>query len=387
LFPPNSATLLDRERSGRTEVVHVLAPGRQGGAEQVVAMLAVQQRAIGARVLLVLAPEDARDHPYVERLQKLQVPVTVLQVGRRSYLREYRKLKGLLRGFAPRVVHTHGYHADIVAGAAASALRIPQVSTVHGFLGVPLRNKIYERLQLLALRRADAVIAVSRPLVAKIASSGVQTAKIHFVANAFAPVTMLRSRISARDELGLTRDALVAGWIGRLSSEKGADVMLRAIAMCRSPWRLSIIGDGPQKATLRKLAVKLGIVDRVVWHGAVESAGALITAFDAFVLSSRTEGTPIVLFEAMHAKVPVIATRVGGVPDVVTPAEAVLVASEDPASIANALDDQANSREHASRRSAAAAEKIVAAFDPHDWATSIGHVYEGALSQNGSKRL
>jgi len=106
--------------------------------------------------------------------------------------------------------------------------------------------------------------------------------------------------------------------VGRLSREKGADVILDAIAACKPPWRLSIIGDGPERERLKQQAARLGITDRVTWHGPVSNAGKLLSAFDAFVLSSRTEGTPIVLFEAMHSGVPIVTTSVGGVPDVVS---------------------------------------------------------------------
>src|SRR5207245_7018221 len=99
------------------------------------------------------------------------------------------------------------------------------------------------------------------------------------------------------------------------------------------------IGEGPGRRQLKARARRLypDGEGRVRWHGAVRDAGKLFTAFDLFVLSSRTEGSPIVLFEAMAAGVPVIATTVGGVPDTVSTEEAVLVPPEHAPALAAAI--------------------------------------------------
>ena len=128
------------------------------------------------------------------------------------------------------------------------------------------------------------------------------------------------------------------GWVGRLTREKGADIFLEALALLpHRAWVASIVGEGRERAALEAQAARLGIADRVRWHGLVPDAAAIYPAFDAWVLSSRTEGTPIALFEAMAARVPAVVTTVGGVPDVVTPFEAILVRPEDPAALAAAI--------------------------------------------------
>jgi glycosyltransferase involved in cell wall biosynthesis len=356
--------------------VHVLAPGRHGGVENVVAMLAAGQKSSGVHVVAVLPPGEELRHPFLLHLSAMEIPFTTVVVGRRSYLREYRALKTLFARLQPRVVHTHGYHADIVAGIAAKALSIPRVSTVHGFLGVPLRNQIYERLQLLALRKADAVIAVSRPLVERVALSGVSRSKIRCVPNGFAPQRSTVSRIEARTRLNLKRDALVVGWVGRLSPEKGPDVMLEALAAAKAPWHLSMIGDGAQRDSLLAQVGSLGIADRVSWHGAIDGAGTLFRAFDAFVLSSRTEGTPIALLEAMDAEIPIVATTVGGVPDVIGPAHATLVPPERPAAIATALDELFAAPTAARERALMARRRVTTEFGADQWLAAIEKVYE-----------
>jgi glycosyltransferase involved in cell wall biosynthesis len=349
-------------------------------------MLSAAQRGRGVHVAAILSPADAPNHPFIAGLEALGTPVTVVAVSARSYLREYRSVNALVARLRPAIIHTHGYHADLIGGAVARVRGLRTVSTVHGFVGGSPRNLIYERMQLVALRHADAVLAVSLPLVDRLIKAGVPRGKIHFVPNGFAPFALSLTRAAARQELGLIGSAPLAGWVGRLSPEKGADVMLDAIAACESPWHLSMIGDGPERARLGQRAAKLGITDRVTWHGPVSNAGALLSAFDAFVLSSRTEGTPIVLFEAMHAAVPIVTTRVGGVPDVVSSAEAILVPAERPTMIARALGELLNEPAAAKRRSLLARERVIRDFGAEAWVAAVNEIYRLIESNTTAQR-
>jgi glycosyltransferase involved in cell wall biosynthesis len=119
----------------------------------------------------------------------------------------------------------------------------------------------------------------------------------------------------------------------------------------------------------------------VTWHGAVQNAGSLLRAFDAFVLSSRTEGTPIALFEAMDARVPIVATAVGGVPDVVTDAQAILVPSEQPHAIAAALGELRRDPTAAAQRAVSARERLVDVFGEAKWVDAIESVYAQVLAR------
>jgi len=240
-------------------ILHVLAPMREGGLERVVAMMSVGQRANSVHVATVLEPSTADAHPFINQLEMLGVPVTRVVVGARSYVREYRLLSALVSRLRPRVVHTHGYRADAIGGAVARAHHVTAVSTVHGFTGGGRRNRFYEWLQILALKRADAAIAVSSPIAERLAKDGVPPQKIHCIPNGFTPLVDIVPRATARQMLGITTDALIAGWVGRLSREKGADIMLEALAQCDPRWRLSVIGDGDEFLHLREQAAALRI--------------------------------------------------------------------------------------------------------------------------------
>jgi len=356
-------------------VLHVLAPGREGGLERVVSMLSEGQGRHRAHVAAVLTPAQAKDHPFVTRLEAANVPVTPVVVGARSYVREYLSLAAIVRRLQPQVIHTHGYREDVIGVAVGRSLSIPTVSTVHGFTGGGTRNRLNEKIQCVALRRAAAVLAVSKPLVERLRRAGVRRERIRFIANGFAPPALIRKRADARRMLGIPADSMVAGWVGRLSREKGADVMLDALAQSDSFWRLSIIGEGPERERLQQQAADLGIGERVYWHGAVANAAAVLSAFDAFVLSSRTEGTPIALFEAMHAGVPIVATQVGGVPDVVTSDHALLVPAEEPGAIAAALRELRRDPASAAGRRSLARQRLTQAFSMAAWVDAIDEVY------------
>jgi glycosyltransferase involved in cell wall biosynthesis len=135
------------------------------------------------------------------------------------------------------------------------------------------------------------------------------------------------------------------------------------------------MGSGVERDRLVALAAQRGVTERIIWHGSVPQAAALLRAFDAFVLSSRTEGTPIALLEAMAAEVPIVATRVGGVPDVIGDNEGILVPSEDPAAIAQALESIGKNPEAARRRSRGARDRLDHSFGTIPWLDAIEIVY------------
>ena len=138
----------------------------------------------------------------------------------------------------------------------------------------------------------------------------------------------------------------------------------------------SLIGDGRDRPVLEARAKVLGLTGRVTWHGIVADAGRCVTAFDVFVLSSRKEGIPIVLFEAMSAQVPVVATRVGGVPDVLSEREAVLVQPEDPEALRAGIQETLDDPDGAAARTVAALERLRTAFGYESWLDRYEALYQ-----------
>jgi glycosyltransferase involved in cell wall biosynthesis len=381
-------------------ILHVLAPAPAGGLEHVVRSLAVGQARRGHRVTVAVVSERAR-HPFADELEGSGVVVAPVVVKGRAYLKERGEVRAIARRMDVRIIHTHGYRADVVdsgvwggwgggwgsgggARARAETGGIRRVTTVHGFTGGGWRNRLYETLQRQAFRRMDAVVAVSEPLESALVGWGTAREHVHLIPNAYEASGTVLDRAAARVALGLPMDVQIVGWVGRLSREKGLDVLLSALALLRDrPVTVAVIGTGREQAALQALARQLGVTESIRWLGLVPGAGRFYRAFDIFVLSSRTEGTPIALFEAMDARVPVIATAVGGVPAVVSEKEALLIPSEDPVKLAQAVRTTLDAPPVAVARTLAARERLVGAFGVEPWLDRYDRLYAGLANHRG----
>ena len=363
------------------KVLHVTAPAPVGGLERVVLGLTTGLKHAGhePRVAAILDPGMA-EPPLVRALERAGVPVHAVPVTGRSYGLERARIAEIVRAHGVEVMHTHGYHPDVVDGPVARRLRIPVFSTVHGFTGGGWRNRFYEWLQVRAYRRFDGIIAVSDAIVRRLTQGGVPAARIHHLPNAWVGPqdTGPLDRVAARETLGVPRGGLRIGWVGRMSSEKGPDVMIDALARLKRPHvQLSMIGDGPVLKPVQARARAAGVEGQVTWHGLVADAGRLLAGFDVVALSSRTEGTPIILFEAIAARVPVVTTAVGGIPAVVTEREAVMVHSEDPAELAQGIARILDDRAGALARATAASERLAFKFAVAPWIERHVALYTG----------
>lgn len=260
-----------------------------------------------------------------------------------------------------------------------------RVSTVHGFTGGGWRNRFYEWLQRRSYARFDAVVAVSKKLALDLAPRASRRS-LHTLPNAWMPAEERSSPEAAREALGLSLEVFHIGWVGRISHEKGADILIEALpALTDIDLHVTLIGSGDERAKLEQRVKRLRLEDRVSFPGEVPRASRRFSAFDLFVLSSRTEGTPITLFEAMDASVPIVATSVGGVPDVLSSNEAILVEPEDPAALAAAIRQVHDEPANASLRAVRARERLHNEYAVAPWIDSYARIYEMAITARTSR--
>jgi glycosyltransferase involved in cell wall biosynthesis len=318
----------------------------------------------------------------VTALRSRDVPLYSSRSRNRDYLAEISAIRRVQRETGAEVMHFHAYRADILGVPAAVGLHTATVATAHGITGGGLKNRFYEWLELRALRQFDAVIAVSSPLEELLRQSGVSQERLCLVQNAVLPLPLL-DRSTARSRLGLPASQRAVGWIGRLSWEKGPDIFIEALARMQRPSvRAVMVGDGAERESLEATASRLGVADRIRFVGSIPDAGELLAAFDLVVLSSRTEGLPISLLEAMSAGVPLVASRVGDVPAATAHGRfAELVPAADPAALAEAMNRTLAAGPTASDRARSAREWVELHFGVEPWLDKIAAAYQQAMQR------
>ena len=236
-------------------------------------------------------------------------------------------------------------------------------------------------MQRRSLRHADRVVAVSGALRDELVGCGIEEARVRVIRNGWRHRDDHLGREPACAELGVAAAGPRIGWVGRFSSEKGPDVMVHALARLGGVQpSLSFIGDGREVRTTQALAKRLSVSDRITWHGQVGAPWRLFKAFDLFVLSSRTEGTPMVLMEALDAGVPLVCTAVGGVAEVIDDSMAALAPPDDPDALAAAIHAVLNDPEGASRRTERARQVLEGLLNMDRWTDAHDAVYQEAVA-------
>lgn len=287
--------------------------------------------------------------PLAERVRAANVPIVEFQIGSLvggQAIRQGYRLSEWLRREAIDVFHTHDIYSNIFGVPWARLAGVPLVIASRRWWTETNRSS-HSRLNRLAYRFAHRVLANSESVAGLLRENEhVPSRKIVTIPNfvdeqAFTeppPGWVARQRA----ELGVPGDAAVIGVVANLSPIKDHVTMLRATARLasRSPaTRLVLVGEGGEREPLTVLARELGIEDRVVFAGRRPNQPTMHWAFDVSALSSRGEGFPNSLLEAMAARRSVVATRVGGVPDAVRDGvTGTLVAPGDDAALAGAID-------------------------------------------------
>jgi glycosyltransferase involved in cell wall biosynthesis len=271
------------------------------------------------------------------------------EIDPRAEVQAYRAISGLIAARRPAIVHSHMAKAGMLGRIAARRRGVPViVHTFHGhvldgYFSRPATRAIVVAERGLA-RITDALLAVSPAVRDQLLGLGIGTpAKWHVVPLGLdlEPLRMSTvRRPEARSALGLPANGPLVGIVGRIAPIKDHETFLRAAAIVardHADATFVVAGDGPDRARVESVARRL-LSDRVTFLGWVHDLPGLYAALDAVVLTSRNEGTPVALIEAMAAGRPVVATRVGGVSDVIEDGRTGLMApAADAAAVAASI--------------------------------------------------
>ncbi len=372
-------------------VTHVVLSMDCGGLESIVLGLAREGRRLGQRVAVACLERTGAMASQVEALG-----ARVICIHKRPGLRlaTVGRLESLLRELVPDIVHTHHIGALFYTGPAARRAGVPSVvHTEHGrYLSERRRTRWLGRL---AGRYASRFLCVSPTIAAEAeAYHIVPRRKIQVVPNGI-DLDRFRDRNDSsrvRQSVGIPPDAPSIGTIGRLCEIKRQDLLIRAFRRVRARFanaHLVIVGDGPWMGLLRQLVVDLNLDDWVHFVGYQSQPERYLQAMDVFTLSSQSEGMPLTILEAWAAGVPVVATRVGGLPELVEHGRTgLLVEFGDEAALAGAMGDLLANPD-LSLRLRAAGREGVELFSLARMADAYQHHYlellgSGSLSRCGS---
>lgn len=255
-----------------------------------------------------------------------------------------RDVRTLLRATRAEVLFCHGYKAGLLGLSAARRVGIAVIAVSRGWTGECLRVRLYDALDRRVLRKMDRVVCVSHSQAAKVRRSGVPDDRIIVIPNAIRTERFASPRPQGRRELESLFHSprrLIVGAAGRLSPEKGFDVLVGAateVLQAVPDAGFVLFGDGPLRASLRRQIDALGLDGAFVLPGFRRDLDDLLPHLNLFVLPSHTEGLPNVVLESLAARVPVVATAVGGTPEVLADGfGGYLVPAGEPRPLANRI--------------------------------------------------
>ncbi len=360
--------------SGRCRVVHVTQGLEMGGLERLLVEFA--RRTDRERFDLHFVALSGRGL-LAEEIEAAGWPVTALcqEGGFRPLL--YVKLAWLMARLGAHAVHTHDERPLIYAAPAARMARVRRVvHTRHRGADLVTTSRQASLLRF-ASARADAFVCVSADAAALACKQGVPERAVRVVTNG---IDLERFRI------GTYANAGPAVVVARLTAEKDVACLLEATALVVKQvpeFRLLVAGDGPCRSDLEEQAARLGLNANAEFLGTVRDVPPLLARGRLFVLPSRTEGISLTLLEAMASGLPIVATRVGGNPEVVAEGETgLLVPSENPAALASAIVRVYREPGLAERLGRAGRERVEEHFD----LVRMIRQYEGLyLGEEGSR--
>ena len=368
--------------NGSFVIAHVLSSFGLGGQESVAVELARLQRRAGHTVLAVsLAPHP--EGPSAALFREAGVVAATVEKGPRVDASLPFRLAGYLRGMHTAVVHTHNPHALIYGAPAARLAGAVAIHSKHG-MNPDLPRRLW--LRRLAARFVDAYVAVTPTLKdAALASRDCDATRMHVVPNGidvqrFSPNSTARREVRA--ELGIPDQAWVVCTVGRLAPEKDQGALVDAMEPLLGEYRrLVITGDGPERAMLETKIARLDGRRYVYLTGARPDVERILAASDAFALTSRTEGLPLVVLEAMATGLPVISTAVGGIPDVIEHrATGLLVSSGGRAPLTRQLDWLSMDTSLSQQIGRAARYQVVKRHSVERMADAYDELYTSALA-------
>jgi glycosyltransferase involved in cell wall biosynthesis len=338
-------------------------------------------------------PQNESQNEFVRAAREDGLEIDVIPERGRFDLRVLPALREIINRRAPDIIVTHQVKSHFLMKVSRLNKQYPWVAFHHGYTATDRKMRAYNHLNRWSLPTADKVVTVCNAFARDLEAAGIRRDHLHVQHNAIRrgrevskeEVTQLRQR------LGAAPDERIVLSVGRLSREKAQVDLIAAFKHLdaidnSNRARLIFVGDGPERQRLETKAASLGISQRVVFTGEVNDVQPFYAAADVMVLPSHSEGSPYVLLEAMAANLAIVATAVGGVPEMVEDQKsALLVPASDPQAMAIAIDCILSDPELASRLTATASALIATIYSPVTYLHSLVKVYRDLIDTSSAK--
>lgn len=330
---------------------------------------------------------DAAENDFVVACQRAGLEIHVIHERFVFDVSVIPAIRKLVERLQPDIIQTHAVKSHFLVRLAAINQGRPWIAFHHGYTWTSLRTRAYNELDRWSLRAPNKVVTVCRPFALTLEKIGVRPDHIVVQHNAVKPFSPAapEATVQLRQTLGIPADAKVILCVGRLSREKAQSDFIQAAAHIRTAnprrkIRFVIAGEGPDRYMLRDLVKSFRLDDWVIFGGQIADLSPYYTLADVAVLPSHSEGSPNVLLEAMASGLPIVATAVGGVPEIVQhEREALLVQKKNPSALARAIERLFDDPALCARLSDAARETSLA-YTPESYRDSILTLYHRCLA-------
>ena len=388
-------------RGGPIRVVRLFSRLNIGGPSIHVILLTagLEQRGYRTRLLVGQeAPREGNMLPFAAERGVACEPIPGLgrEIAPLSDFRAFWSLYRLLREFRPEIVHTHTAKAGLLGRLAARLAGVPIVvhtfhgHVLHGYFG-RAKSAFFRWLETALARLADRLVAVSEAVKQDLVALGVAPAeRIRVVPLGLDLAHLLRPlpRGRLREAGQVPAEAPLVGMVGRLVPIKDVPTFLQAAVLVRKARpdsHFALVGDGEERSLLEGECRRLGLAETVAFHGWRRDLAAVYGDLDVVVNASRNEGTPVALIEALAAARPVVATRVGGTPDVLGDGRfGRLVPPGDPEALARAILETLDDPLDADRRARAGQASVLARFSSSRLIDDVDALYRELLARRSA---
>lgn len=303
------------------------------GAESVVLELSKELNSQNIENIIGVFENFQNPHAEIAQYAKENnLKATVFECNGKVDLKTLYDIKRFIKKNEIDIIHTHGYKSNIYGILIAKILKKPIISTCHNWISDDLKTKTYYRIDKFMLPKFNEIIAVSDEIENELLRNKVQKNKITLIFNGINISKFSNNNRDVKSEFNISNGTKIIGTIARFTPEKGLFNFLQAAKEISNSFPdviFMFVGDGPLREDLAKKTVELGIREKVIFTGIRNDMPEVYNTIDIFVLPSLKEGLPMVLLEAMAAKKPVIATKVGAIPKVIEDKKEGILTSPD----------------------------------------------------------